>query len=503
MTSCPACGAAREPDASFCEQCGHDFTAGAATPAAPAAPGAPGGAPAGPGETQTRQAPTREQTAAEGEESPLDVGWTGPVAGRGIAGEVAAAADPTCQACGVGHYDEGYCDQCGAKQPDPRDHFTEEPAGWLGGVCDIGKRHTRNEDAMALMASTRQLQQGVVVVCDGVSNSTDSHIASLAAARAAREVLDDPVPQAMGQPEARLGAMAQRLMAGVTAARQAVIEATPQPTGPTPPSCTFVAAIIDEGTAFVGNVGDSRAYWLPDDPALEPAQLSSDDSFAAEQMREGVPRKQAETGPQAHAITRWLGVDSPDDLTPHVASVALNADGWLLVCSDGLWNYCSDAHDLRRLVGEQVAALGPHGRHPRTLAGALVDFANAQGGMDNITVALARVGATDPAPPEPPRAAVQAPTGPTPFEGVPIEPPDPPATPAAPPTSATAPTPPPVAPTPPAAVPPPPAAVPPPPAAVPPPPAQAPPPPAQAAYPAMTTEPTPIPGESTDGDVHH
>ena len=93
-------------------------------------------------------------------------------------------------------------------------------------------------------------------------------------------------------------------------------------------------------------------------PGSAPRQLSTDDSFAAEQMREGMPRKDAETGPQAHAITRWLGIDSPEDLLPHTDHVELTEDGWLLVCSDGLWNYCSDATELRELVGSTVGVAG-------------------------------------------------------------------------------------------------------------------------------------------------
>ena len=390
--TCPACGTERPADAAFCEQCGHDFSAVTSSPAA-----------AGPvstrsGETQTRRAPVRVQTADEGQESPLDLGWTGPVS-RGIATQVDHPAAATCAQCGTGGYLDGYCDNCGAKQPDPRDHFAESPTAWVGGVCDIGRRHSRNEDAMALLGSARPLQHAVLVICDGVSNTTDSHIASLAAARAAREVLDDPVPHAMGLPDAVVAAIEKRLAEAVLAAKAAVVEATIDPSTTTPPSCTFVAALVDDGLAVVGNVGDSRAYWLPDAAASAPRQLSQDDSFAAEQMREGMPRKDAETGPHAHAITRWLGVDSPPDLTPHTASVRLAEDGWLMLCSDGLWNYCSDAAGLRDLVASTVAGLGEHGLHPPTLAQTLVDFANAQGGVDNITVALARVGTTTGPPP--------------------------------------------------------------------------------------------------------
>jgi serine/threonine protein phosphatase PrpC len=311
---------------------------------------------------------------------------------KGPAAQVEAGPE-VCASCGTGSFEDGYCNNCGAKAPDPRDHFTEAPAPWVGGVCDIGRRHTRNEDAMALGASQRPLQFAALVVCDGVSNSTNSHVASLAAARAARDILDDPVPRGMGLKDAVIGSLEGQLASAVARAREAVVQATPDVADPNPPSCTFVAALVDEGAAVIGNVGDSRAYWLPDAAASAPRQLSTDDSHAAERIREGVARTEAETGPQAHAITRWLGVDSPDDLRPHTDHVDLAEDGWLLVCSDGLWNYCSDAAELRDLVASTVASLGDSGYDPVTLAQALTDFANSKGGADNITVALARVGA--------------------------------------------------------------------------------------------------------------
>jgi len=396
-------------------------------------------------EDRTAWATADPVTAAAGEESPLDIGWTGAVARPGStpAGSVEAGSEGSvCRSCGEGHVADGYCDVCGSKASNPGDHYEEEPATWVAGVCDIGRRHRRNEDAVALHAEPEPRSFAVLVVCDGVSNTLDSHVASLAASRAARDVLDDPLPRGVGTRTAVVSAAHARLGQAVQAARAAVVAVTPAsgvessppseppggppagppgsppagtpgspggPTGPTggagggegrrtpvdnPPSCTIVAAVVSDGIAVVGNVGDSRAYWLPDDPARPARQLSLDDSFAQEQMAAGVPREQAETGPGAHAITRWLGVDSPDDLTPHTGDLDLDHDGWLVVCSDGLWNYCSDAADLRARVHETVAALGVTGHHPLSLARALTDWANACGGTDNISVALARVGAT-------------------------------------------------------------------------------------------------------------
>ena len=306
--------------------------------------------------------------------------------------EPEAAAAP-CHECGGEVADDGYCTQCGAAAVSPRNHFTEQPAPWVAAVCDRGIRHVRNEDAVAVAAGPEPGDHAVLVVCDGVSSSTDSDVASLAAARAARDALASaPGIRSNDSVGTRVAASTKALVSAANAANDAVIANTAAGPG-NPASCTFVAAVLDGAELTVGWVGDSRAYWLPD--AAPPRLLTVDDSFAAEQIAGGMPRAEAEAGPQAHAITRWLGIDAPDH-TPRTVSLDLDGPGWLLVCSDGLWNYCSEAQDIAALVAEQA---GSAGSEPIALAGALVDWANAQGGQDNITVALARVGARTPGEP--------------------------------------------------------------------------------------------------------
>ena len=178
-----------------------------------------------------------------------------------------------------------------------------------------------------------------------------------------------------------------QLSDATAAAQQAAAAVSDHPVGPgeSPASTTFVAAIVDGPVLVTGWVGDSRCYWLPDDGAA--LQVSTDDSWASAQIAQGTPRDVAEGDTRAHAITRWLGVDSPGG-APSTASVALESLGWVLVCSDGLWNYCSPADDLRSLVSAQVADVGTD---PLAVASALCAWANEQGGHDNVTVALARL----------------------------------------------------------------------------------------------------------------
>jgi serine/threonine protein phosphatase PrpC len=253
-------------------------------------------------------------------------------------------------------------------------------------VSDRGLRHSRNEDAAAITGSERRGARAVLVVCDGVSSAQGSDVASLAAARAARDVLASSRATGMATPESLAAALGARLEAAADAASQAVAAGTCADPGQSPPSCTFVAAVLEGDLVVAGVVGDSRAYWLPDEGAA--VAMTVDDSWAAEQIAAGTARAQAESAPQAHAITRWLGVDAPDH-TPRLTSQRVEVPGWLLLCSDGLWNYCSPADELADLVRRTTAATSGD---PLAVGEALVAWANEQGGHDNITVALARVG---------------------------------------------------------------------------------------------------------------
>ena len=349
-TTCSACGAAGAPGARFCEGCG--------SPLAGTDPTAP----------VPRAAPTD----------------TGPIS-TPTARRRSAAPEPArlpCADCGGEVGDDLFCTTCGTKAPRPRDHYREAPARWVAGVCDRGVRHTRNEDAMALHAEEPPDSRAVLVVCDGVSSATGSDRAALAAARASLEVLVPALPRGLGT-EASAEAAARSVLVRAAAAANAAVIAHSDPSSDNPASCTWVAAVVEGSAVHVGGIGDSRCYLLPDDG--EGRRLTVDDSLAQELVEAGTPREQAERDAGAHTIVRWLGLDAPDT-TPRVASATVEGPGWVLVCSDGLWNYASEPAALRA----QVDAAGT--TDPVEVALGLVRWACAQGGRDNVTVGLARVG---------------------------------------------------------------------------------------------------------------
>lgn len=343
---CPECGMPVRPDQRYCENCGADVHPDLAF-------GASGGAASEATVKLNRPRPARR----------------------------------ACLECGGEVDADGYCQTCGAKAPSPRDHFEAAPASWLGGVCDRGLVHARNEDAMALWTAAEPDRSAVLVVCDGVSSSQDSDVAAMAAAETARDVLADAVRGLAGSPDGDdtdpgTGPLHRALVEAAARANDAVVAHT-APDSDNAASCTFAAAVVVGDRVHWAGLGDSRVYLLTDTAQV---QLSTDHSGAEELIRAGVPREQAETGLHAHAITRWLGRDA-EDVVPDTGVHPVTGTGWLLVCTDGLWNYASAPGAL----AEQLLAAGSDGADPVAVASRLVKWANAQGGKDNVTVALARL----------------------------------------------------------------------------------------------------------------
>ena len=266
--------------------------------------------------------------------------------------------------------------------------------GLAAGVTDRGVRHQRNEDAIAL-ASVHSPEGPVAlaVVSDGVSSSPRPDEASLAAVRAAIGILvssaeagEDMTAASAAAVRAAADALAKlaEFTGGVDAgeADAGASGGAGAVAAGAAPAATYVSAVVAQGTVTVCWLGDSRAYWLAPEPA-ECEQLTRDDSLAEELVAAGLASpEEAMATPQAHVITRWLGADLPEP-EPHIARFQPPGTGVLLVCSDGLWNYCPEAADLGVLVPFPGALTDP-----LAAAAALVKFALDAGGMDNITVAL-------------------------------------------------------------------------------------------------------------------
>ena len=245
----------------------------------------------------------------------------------------------------------------------------------------IGLRHETNQDAAALGIDGSG-HHIVLVVADGVSSTEGAEECARVASHTARDYLAATMDQGLPINDDDTVTLFERTF-------QKAHEAVVSGSGPIG-ACTLAAAVATHDRIVVGNIGDTRTYWFPDDG--DPIRLSIDDSMAQAQMDLGLSREEAERGIGAHAITKWIGA-SATDVAPRVMAYQPQQSGWLLVCSDGLWNHVPDAGDFARLMADLVskAHTDDHGHaSPVGVADGLIAYANNCGGHDNITVALWR-----------------------------------------------------------------------------------------------------------------
>ncbi|MGW8952682.1 protein phosphatase 2C domain-containing protein [Streptomyces sp. NPDC055709] len=424
LSACPGCKEPLESGDLFCGACGYDLSAVPAPPTdhptiamgapvdwpeAPEAGGSGLPAPAQrPGEVPGTDSGGRELPATAVRFDGPDA-QTGPAAVPGRAAPAGsgdfelAAPDPRasghagghaatppagtklCVACRAGHVDpDGYCENCGHAQPRERDHMEQE-LGSVAAVSDRGLRHHRNEDSFAV--SSTALPDGspavIAIVCDGVSSATRPDDASSAAASSANEALLAALPSGTHPQQA----MHEAILAAASAVNSLASEPG-QAMEHDPhrhqnaPACTLVGAIVAAGLLVVGWVGDSRAYWVPDDRSGPPARLTEDDSWAAQMVAAGLMSEaEAYADERAHAITGWLGADAYE-LEPHTASFKPDRPGVVVVCTDGLWNYAEAPEDMAQVLPQDAAGRPLHG------AQVLVGHALDGGGHDNVTVAV-------------------------------------------------------------------------------------------------------------------
>ena len=276
-----------------------------------------------------------------------------------------------------------------------------ETAKGISELSDRGFRPLHNEDATAVAGgeiasdakSSREPLRStgaapetwaVLVVCDGVSSSTNAAIASSIAATTARDALAHFALSGAILSESAGAAMA----AAVRAAHVAICAASihdPRDIAE-PPGTTLVAALVFRRKVVIGWAGDSRAYWISPTGA---ELLTRDHSWAAEAVARGeLTEAEAAASPHAHAITRCLGpletcATTVNDFTPEVTVREIAGPGHLVLCTDGLWNYFPSAAELASVVRAAGAKAST-----ATIARCLVNHALARGGEDNVSVAV-------------------------------------------------------------------------------------------------------------------
>jgi PPM family protein phosphatase len=227
-------------------------------------------------------------------------------------------------------------------------------------LSDVGRQRQGNEDSFLERSP-------LFVVADGMGGARAGEVAS----RMAVEQFDD-ADRADMPPEQQLAEVAK-------GANRRIHEMAQEDSAYAGMGTTFTAALVTGREIAIGHVGDSRLYRFRDG---ELERLTHDHSLVEEFVRQGkLTPEEAEVHPQRSIITRALGPEPDVEVDTYTHS-GRDGDVYLLN-SDGLTGMISEG---------QVAEILRDRESLEDAAEKLITAANENGGKDNITVVLFRLG---------------------------------------------------------------------------------------------------------------
>lgn len=250
-------------------------------------------------------------------------------------------------------------------------------------ATDVGRQRDHNEDNFLI---DKKLQ--LFIVADGMGGHASGEVASSIAVHEVRDTLHqnrDLIERfEQGDPTVQAWELLQIMEHAVQQACGSInkrAQAEPEKRGMgTTCSALLIAGPPGHPRGFIAHVGDSRIYLVRQ---KQTHQLTEDHSLINELIRRGkIKKEDIDNSPYKqykNAVTRAVGVYESVEVDTFDFDV-LPGDNYLL-CSDGLYAYCTDEEIARALLADNIHEI------PK----ALIDKANAGGGHDNITAICVRV----------------------------------------------------------------------------------------------------------------
>ncbi|MCX8067177.1 MAG: protein phosphatase 2C domain-containing protein [Anaerolineae bacterium] len=256
----------------------------------------------------------------------------------------------------------------------PRPTRTRMEVGW---ATHIGQQRKLNEDALLILEAWQEGHHslppfGLFVVADGMGGHLSGEIASALAARtAASFILQHVYFSFLHRREQRANqpSLQEILSSAIRAAHEVVTAQVPG--GGT----TLLCALVLGNSAYIANVGDSRAYLLNSTSAR---QITRDHSVVDILVEMGqMSPAEALHHPQRNVLYRAVGQPGPLEVDTFRCSLVPGET--LLLCTDGLWEMVPE---------EEIVKTVANAPSVQAACEKLIEKANEAGGKDNISVIL-------------------------------------------------------------------------------------------------------------------
>ena len=247
-------------------------------------------------------------------------------------------------------------------------------------VCgtDIGLLRSRNEENVAVWP-----EPSLAILADGIGGNNAGQLASKVAVNATYENWINTVANMGGTSSGFSGSVSgDLLMVAVSIANHQIHDLVKEKADLDGMGSTIIACHFGDDGDHVVHLGDQRLYQLRDGIL---AQMTVDHTFAQRSYELGeIKETEINTYPGGNFLLKSLGSDLA--IEPDVLEIQPQQGDLYLLCSDGLSEMVSP--------NEMTTTLTENATNLETAVQALIDQANANGGRDNIAVALARYSST-------------------------------------------------------------------------------------------------------------
>jgi serine/threonine protein phosphatase PrpC len=247
----------------------------------------------------------------------------------------------------------------------------------VGHGQSVGRQRNHNEDAFFTLTSMlayndTELPIGFYIVADGMGGHQNGEIASELAIRSIVEHVFHEIltPLLSLNPKPQDSSFQEVLHTGIEQANSEIVRHSYG-------GGTTVTTVLILGEQMtIAHVGDSRVYAVDPSGTLDP--LTRDHSLVKRLQELGqISSEEAAIHPQRNVLYRALGQGEPFE--PEIISMKRPDEGYLLICSDGLWSIVEE---------EKISEIIINHPSPQEAVNYLIDAANEAGGPDNISVIL-------------------------------------------------------------------------------------------------------------------
>lgn len=232
---------------------------------------------------------------------------------------------------------------------------------------DIGLKRDENQDAVRCEYFGHNV---LAVVCDGMGGEKAGKEASTIAMEEFFQRFSDGYSESLDDEEIR-----KLLISSVSAANSVIYTKAKLDFNNFGMGTTCVAAFVTDKSAFIANVGDSRAYLIVENEGV--FRITTDHNVASLLYEQGrITEEEMENHPQKHMLVRAVGVEKTVQTDTFIIDYEDKIS--LLLCSDGLSGYCTDDEIYDVIMNSDFDSVTEE----------LINLALSKGGRDNVTVAV-------------------------------------------------------------------------------------------------------------------